>query len=120
MSIRKTLTNEYKQKKTSIGVFQIRNTVNGKIYLDSSPNLDTIWNRHLFELNLGSHRNKALQQDWKEHGAANFVFEILSELEQDDDKPVDYAKEVKTLEAMFLEELQPYGEKGYHIKKKNG
>lgn len=114
---RKALINEYKNQKHPIGVFQIRNTVNDKIYVDSSPNLDKIWNRHRFELNLGSHRNTHLQREWKEFGEAAFVFEVLSEIVQKDGENCDYNKEVKVLEQLYLDELQPFGERGYHVKK---
>ena len=29
---------------------------------------------------------------------------------------VDYAREVKVLEEMYMESLEPFGEKGYHSK----
>lgn len=117
MSSRKDLIKEYKQKKFNAGVFQIRNTLNGKVYIDHSVNLDAIYNRHRTELNFGSHRNRALQQDWKEFGEDGFVFEVLSELKQEDDGLQDVPKELKQLESMFFEELAPYGDKGYHQQK---
>jgi flagellar biosynthesis chaperone FliJ len=110
----KALRQEYKQMKFSIGVFQIRNTLNNKIFIDSSTNLDSIWNRHKFELNMGGHRNEELQKDWTAAGEENFKYEILSEIKQDDVVNADYAKEAKQLAAMFIEELQPFGEKGYN------
>ena len=36
---RKELIEQYNQIKTSMGVFQIKNTSNGKIFVDSFPNL---------------------------------------------------------------------------------
>ncbi|MFT3681526.1 MAG: GIY-YIG nuclease family protein [Ferruginibacter sp.] len=116
MKSNKDLKDEYKLLKPKIGVFQVRNTVNGKIFIDSSVNLDKIWNRHRVELNFGGHRNEKLQKEWKEFGEENFQFEILSEIEQEDNATVDYAKEAKQLAAMFIEELQPFGDKGYNRK----
>lgn len=114
----KALKEQYSQRKFRIGVFQIRNTVNGKIFLGSSLNLEAIWNRNRMELNLGSHRNEALQEEWKVFGEDKFVFEILSEIKQKDNEQLDYNSEAKKLEEMFMEELQPFGERGYHIRKK--
>ena len=51
MNAKKKLKEEYKHKKNRMGVFQIRNTANGKIYVGSSLNLDAIWNRNKMELN---------------------------------------------------------------------
>jgi hypothetical protein len=56
----------------------------------------------------------ALQKDWKEFGEANFQYEVLSEIKQEANKNIDYAKEAKTLAKMFIEELQPFGDKGYN------
>ncbi len=116
MKTQKELKEAYKQMKVPMGVFQIRNTVNGKIFVDSSNNLDAIWNRHRAQLGFGSHPNTALQQDWNTFGEENFRYEILSVLEQKEGDATDYAKELKVLEAMYKEELQPYGEQGYHSK----
>jgi len=117
MASTKQLKDEYRLKKFRIGVFQVRNTVNGKIFVGSSVNLDAIWNRIKVELKFGGHRNTLLQQEWKEFGEDNFRFEILAEIEQKDEDKVDYNKEAKKLEEMFIEELQPFGEKGYNTAK---
>lgn len=114
---RKELTAEYKNMKFRMGVFQIRNTVNNKVLIESSPNLDKIWNRHRLELQFGGHRNAGLQKDWKEYGEDNFVFEILAEIEQKEDSTLDINKELKLLEQMYIEELQPFDVKGYHTKR---
>ena len=107
MNARKKLKEEYKQRKNRMGVFQIRNTVNGKIFVGSSLNFDAIWNRTKMELNFGNHRNPVLQNEWKLFGEANFKYEILSEVVQKDEDRIDYNKEVKTLEGMFIAELNP-------------
>ena len=113
----KQLKDEYKPKKFRIGIFQVRNAINGKIFVGSSINLDAIWNRIKVEVKFGGHRNEKLQNDWKEFGEENFVFEVLSEIEEKDGDKVDYNKEVKTPEEMFIEELQPFGERGYNAHK---
>ncbi len=117
MKTRKELINEYKQTKFRMGVFAIRNISNGKIFIGSAPNLDLIWNSQKFKLELGGHSNEALQQDWKIYGGDNFTFEILHELTQSDDPSTNARAELKTLEELALEEIQPYGEKGYHKEK---
>lgn len=114
MKTRKELKDEYKQLKFRMGVFQIRNVVNGKIYIEGSVNLDAIWNRHRTELNFGGHRNTTLQKEWKEFGEENYKFEVLSEIEHREGESIDYKKELTLLEKMYIEELQPFGDKGYH------
>lgn len=97
-----------------MGVFQVRNTVSNKVFVGSSLNLDAIWNRIRTELKFGGHRNEALQKDWNELGEENFRFEMLSEVEEKAGENINYAKEIKDLEKLFVEELQPFGEKGYN------
>ncbi|MCB9082246.1 MAG: GIY-YIG nuclease family protein [Lewinellaceae bacterium] len=111
---RKALIDAYKNRKSRQGIFQIRNLKNGKIFLESSTDLDKIENRHRFQLNMGGHPCSGLQADWKTYGDAAFVFETLYELDIPEDPAYDVKKELKLLEQMHLEELQPYGEKGYH------
>jgi hypothetical protein len=118
MKTKKELKEEYKQMKFRIGVFQIRNIVNNKIFIESSIDLVAIWNRQRFQLNFGNHHNAALQADWKELGENKFIYEILGEVEQSDTENTDYAKEAKILEELFMEELQPFDERGYNIRKK--
>ncbi|MBF0591389.1 MAG: GIY-YIG nuclease family protein [Nitrospirae bacterium] len=120
MKTKKELEEEYKQMNFKMGVFQIRNTINDKIFVEGSTNLNAIWNRHRMQLNFGSHPNSALQSDWKEFGENNFKYEILSELEQNETEIKDYSKEVKVLEEMYLEELKPFDEKGYNRRHNTG
>lgn len=113
---KKELVQSYKEMKYKAGVFQIRNIIINKIFIEGSTDLTAIWNRHRFQLNNGSHPNVSLQKDWNESGEQNFEYEIISELTHDE-SITDHRKEVKKLEIMFLEELQPYGDKGYNVKK---
>eukprot|EP00825_Cyclidium_porcatum_P024910 TRINITY_DN27233_c0_g1_i1.p2 TRINITY_DN27233_c0_g1~~TRINITY_DN27233_c0_g1_i1.p2 ORF type:complete len:127 (+),score=20.00 TRINITY_DN27233_c0_g1_i1:146-526(+) len=114
MKTKKELKNIYKEMKFKMGIFQIRNTVNGKIYVEGSTDLDAIWNRHKFQLKMDSHPNVELQKDWKDFGEGNFSYEILSEIKQDDTKTIDYRKEIMQLEKMFIEKLQPFNNNGYN------
>ncbi|WP_254562005.1 GIY-YIG nuclease family protein [Dyadobacter diqingensis] len=117
MDNQKALRDEYKQKKFRIGVFQLRNLDNQKILIGSNVNLDAIWNRIRSELNLGGFRNPPLQEDWKNLGQSRFVFEVLVEIQQVDTEQRDYAREVRELEKLYIDELQPFGERGYNVKK---
>lgn len=117
MNSRKDMKEAYKNRKIRAGVYQIRNKVNNKIYVGSSNDLVAIWNRNEFQLKGGLHTNKELQKDWGEFGEENFVYEILAELKQSDEEPRDYKKEAEELELLYIEELQPFGDKGYNIKK---
>ncbi len=112
---KKDLKREYKETQQTMGVFQIRNLTNEKVFVGSSLNLDGIFNRHKFALNAGSHQNKALQADWNEFGAENFAFEILEELEPREN--LDTKRELEFLEDLWLENKEPYDLKGYNERK---
>ncbi len=118
MKSKKELKDEYKQMKFPMGVYQVTNLVNNKILIGSSNDLNAIWNRIRTQLRFGSYMIEDLQNDWKKYGEENFKYEILSELQQDDPEKTDYSKDIKALEAMYLEELQPYGDRGYNRLKK--
>ena len=115
---RKELKDAYKQLKPRMGVFAIRNLENGKRFIAQATNLDQVWNRHKFQLEHGSHPNTQMQDDWNTFGESSFVFEILHELKPTEGAtPSDELSELKVLEALTIEELQPYDGKGYHTRK---
>jgi group I intron endonuclease len=62
------------------GVYQIRCTVNGKVYVGSAArSIGKRWNDHRQNLRRNQHRNKHLQAAWDMYGEASFEFLILEE-----------------------------------------
>ena len=115
---RKELNKEYLERVKPAGVFQVKNVANGKVLLGSSLNLEGPLNRHRFMLKIGSHTNKSLQKDWDEFGSEQFVFEILEEVKRKDDPNFNLKDELTLLEMIWLEKLQPFGERGYNVNEK--
>lgn len=109
---RKELQEQYKQIKTFMGVTQITNKVNGKIYIAAYPNLKNKWLSIKGQLSMGMHINSQLQKDWKELGPDVFTYQVLEEKEADE--VADRRWELKKLEKEWLEKLQPFGERGYN------
>ena len=114
MKSQKEIRREYKERKKPAGIFQVKNTVNGKLLLGSSLNLEGPLNSNKFMLSIGSHNNKTLQKEWNEYGADKFVFEILEVVKVKDDPNFDVKDELTLLEQIWLEKLQPFGERGYN------
>ena len=108
----KQLKKNYQQTPPAAGVFLVRNNLNDKVFVAASVNLHGLMNRHKFQLKHGSHPSKQLQADWNEFGADNFAFEIVDELRPG--AGVDPRAELETLEKLWLEKLQPFGERGYN------
>jgi hypothetical protein len=117
MNDKKELIKQYKQTVQPMGVFQIRNLANGKIYIASSKNLRGMANRFEFNLDIGAHLSKELREDYEKFGRENFVFEIVDTLEPKEDIKYNYTEDLKVLEEMWLEKLQPFGNTGYNQKK---
>lgn len=112
---RKELREQFAHIKTYMGVYKITNTVNGKIFVGSSPNLKNRWTTIRWQLDMGMHVNSQLQKDWNEFGEGAFVYEILEK--KDADKSLDARWEVKQMEKAWMEKLQPYEHRGYNKRK---
>lgn len=115
---RKELKREYREKPLVPGVFQIKNNVNGKVFLGSSLNIDGPLNAHEFMLSSGSHRNAELQADYKKFGADVFSFDVLGVVKLSDEPGFKLEDELETLEQLWLEELNPVGVGGYNLNHK--
>jgi hypothetical protein len=111
---KKRLKQEYKDNPRPMGVFLIRNMVNDKVFVGVGLDLPGIINRNRFDLMKGSHRIKQLQTEWNEYGSENFAFEIFDQLTPRSDPDFNYREELTFLEDLWLEKLQPYGERGYN------
>lgn len=115
---RKGLIRDYKETPRPMGIYRVRNTRNGKSLVGSSVNLTAILNRHRTLLKLGSHTNRALQQDYDEMGPDAFEFEILDTLKPPREPGYDPAEDLKVLEEMWVDKLSPFGEQGYTARPK--
>jgi hypothetical protein len=114
---RKALIREYVSNRRPMGVFQVRNILSGKVFLGSTVDLPSMLNRQRAQLQMGAHPNRPLQADWRAHGAA-FAFEVLDTLTPSDEAGYDPAADLRTLEAMWLAKVAPFGEHGYNAEPK--
>jgi hypothetical protein len=114
---KKELSRQYKENPPRMGVFVVKNLSNGKILVDCGQNVQGRLNSCKFQLEHGSHTNKELQADFTLTGKDQFTFEIVDSIEVADAKG-DHARDLKTLEGMWIEKLQPFDERGYNKRKK--
>ena len=115
---RKEINREYQERVKPSGVFQVKNLENGKVLLGSSLNLEGPLNKYRFMLRINSHPNKELQKDWNELGESQFSFEILEVVQVQDNPNFNLNDELTLLEEIWLEKLQPFGERGYNTSPK--
>lgn len=112
MTDKRALRNGYRQSFVPIGVFAIRNTVNQRVFVGGSRNVEGAMNRARFELTSGAHRNAALLADWKQFGAQAFRFDVLDLVKESQNPDIDYDAELAALLVMWRDELPCYGDSG--------
>lgn len=70
-------SSQYGKLGSKSGVYQIRNIIDGKIYIGSAIHFRLRWQGHVKALRKGYHHSIYLQRAWNKYGEENFVFEIL-------------------------------------------
>jgi hypothetical protein len=111
---RKSLIRAYKETPRPMGVYRIHNTRDDRSLVGRSVDLPAILNRERVALRFGNHPNAALQRDWATLGPDAFVFEVLDTIKAPDDQPdYDATEDLRVLEELWVERLQPFGERGY-------
>jgi len=98
-----------KEAKQPMGVYRIRMADSDKVFVDFAVDLPARFNRHKFELKIGSHRNKDLQKVWNVRGEAGLDFEVLDELERDEISQEAPNEELRVLAQMWLRKLEQTG-----------
>lgn len=89
------------------GIYKITNTVNGKIYIGSSKNIESRWSCHLSDLRRNDHHSKHLQRAADKYDISVFKLEVLQETKED---------ELIKVEQEYLDKLRPYDKNiGYNI-----
>ena len=78
---RKQAIYEYKEKKTTGGVYKITNTESKKSLIKGEIDLSSMQNRFNFSVKTNSCLNLKLREDWNKYGANSFTFEVLEEVE---------------------------------------
>ena len=91
------------------GIYEIRNTDTGKVYVGQSKDIMSRWRDHIARLKNQKHDNQYLQNAWNKYGAESFSFLILETCEPDFDK-------LNELEIKWIELKHALDDKyGYNI-----
>ena len=62
-----------------IGIYLIKNTITGKVYIGKSKDVQVRWRGHKLDLRRGKHCNAYLQNSWNKYGESAFTFSVLEE-----------------------------------------
>jgi hypothetical protein len=81
---RQELQEQYASRKQPTGVFAVRNSASGEVWVGHSKNLDVQKNGLWGRLASGMCFNKDVQESWTKHGADAFSYEILEYVEETD------------------------------------
>lgn len=101
-----------------IGIYGIRNLINGKIYVGKTGmNFGDRWDSHRSLLNNGKHDNPHLQKAWNKYGKDNFEFIVLEDCEIDElsDREKYYIKLYKDMGLAY--NIHDGGDEGYNLGK---
>lgn len=63
--------------KLATGIYKITNTVNGKVYIGQSIDIERRHHEHNVKLNNNNHHNSYLQNSWNKYGESKFSHEII-------------------------------------------
>lgn len=91
-----------------VGVYTIRNTQNGKIYVGSSVNIEERFEEHRKQLMHHRHNNSHLQSAWDKYGESNFEFNVI--------EVVDDVSKLREVEEKYITQLHACDRNyGYNI-----
>lgn len=62
-----------------VGIYAIRNTLDGKVYVGSSTDVRKRWGQHKAQIRSGRHHNAHLRHACAKHGLEAFAFTLLEE-----------------------------------------
>lgn len=80
---RRDAIRKFKEQKPPSGVFAVRCSSTGRVWVGSSHNLNAIKNRFWFCLRNGDHPDKRLQAEWNAQGEDAFAYDILETIKED-------------------------------------
>lgn len=88
-------------------IYQIDNSINGRIYIGETTRGELRWKGHLRRLRGNYHPNKPLQEDFNKYGEEAFEWEILEEFESDD-KDALILEEARTIQRYIQDGVDLY------------
>lgn len=96
-----------------IGIYKIKNYINGKIYIGQSWNIEKRWREH--RSNDNNSHNYHLYNAFKKYGIENFSFDVLKEFEKTSYPGILLQKHLDRLEVMYIKYYESINhDKGYN------
>lgn len=107
------MNNNTNSSKKKCGIYKITNTINGKVYIGQSVNLNKRMKSHLAYLKANKHHNNYLQNSFNKYGVEAFVFEVikLCAIKELDNLEMKYILEYNSTSEVFGYNLVEGGQK---------
>ncbi len=80
---RKEIIRRFKELKPDVGIYALRCTATGHVWVGATKNLEATRNRCWFSLRNGLDLDPTLQEEWNAHGEPAFHYEILECFDKD-------------------------------------
>jgi hypothetical protein len=80
---RKEAIRQFKEQKPAAGIYAVRCTVTGRVWVGATLNLEATKNRCWFTLRNGLSLDKSLQEEWDAHGERGFRYDLVDRLDKD-------------------------------------
>lgn len=75
------------------GIYKITNLINLKVYIGQSDRLNDRKREHFYRLKRNEHNNEHLQKSYDKYGEENFIFEIIEETDDLDNREIHWINE---------------------------
>ncbi|MEL7654403.1 MAG: GIY-YIG nuclease family protein [Bacillota bacterium] len=109
---KREIISEYKQRKTTGGIYKVTNTANGRYMLKAEVDLQSFQNRFNFAQRMNGCLHPKMQKDHKEYGSQVFTLEFLEEVEKkEEESNMGFKDRLKRLEEAWAEKFDK--EKAY-------
>lgn len=107
---RKQLLQSYRQQNDRAGVFRLYHCETKRQWIESSADVQGAVNRLQFELKIGQHKIRALQEDYTRYGAAAVTVLILENIIQKDSPTWNLQTELAQSKALWQAEYADQAE----------
>ena len=99
-----------------IGIYAIQNTINDKIYIGQSIDIQDRIAHHRSSLRHNRHENQHLQRSWNKYGEENFIFFVLECCEAElDGLEKEYIKKFNAIDGQYGYNNESGGSLNKHI-----
>jgi hypothetical protein len=101
---KKEIRDQYKNRTLTGGVFSIKCSGSGRVWIKSTNDLDGQINKFKFFVSTNSCPEPTMRTDWLQYGAESFSFSIVEKLEKGETQTdTEFAEDIRALYDICME-----------------